>query len=918
MDKDELEEVENSELNNNQEEEQPSSEIPESNNNEIQEEEPSASLQKVSSLISDLVMLWKRIPISAKGAIITCLGYVVIFIVAVLLIMLLGAAATGVAEDLFPDMANFSNTIANVGEKVGNFFTGEGFVTNQEEAEKYEKKYYEKLKQVSDYYRNKLGVQIDTTMITATLFYGRGMSDYVDDDINEYEDSLFLDEESDSDIYQGEADFYKLARRQIKTLAKFQIVEYTSFNTCPSNPEISSSKWKTVPTSAEDIADTWTGFNSWNTRSTFDYQPYEYKPFSKIDGSARSIKWCEFKSAKEQLANPYKEDYEIYKKYYDDYKSCLSSAKENCKSKCNSIPNSAATYDTCASSCQSKSFEEECSSKKELKDEYLTKLKDSWGDVYEIGDEPNGTEQFVCGNSSTWGNLTDYNNNFSEDPRSTDRNYIFPEDWYDREAEPGFWASTLSWFTGGYAPFGCSAKPSIQIQYNIDITDEGVYYHKLLSPHATFLGNKSFIEKYYPEYISDDPENAYDDAVEIVDGIFELYDFISDRETTYCYTPSNSSGSYYSEDRNEFISMIANEIVQDMQTSGILASLTIAQATLESRNGNSGLAKAPYNNYYGMTAGNKCTSKIDTSLRGPIPPATNGNECTGNAFWDGTVVRMCNSEGKDCQWYRVYDSFSNSTRDHSRLLGTDMYGCAGITDPLQAVQCVQKTGYAADPNYVDKIMGVINTYNLTQYDIGEWNGEVLDDYGSTELGTICYGNPNGTGVIYGEGTVSGTGSQGIRTELWNTSEYTTYWGSNNNLFYRSSQKLVKECTWYAHGRGLEILTKNGMSLETAQRYMDAMHGNAGLWFGQNKYFSSSSDYTKPKVGAIIVWSNGSKPGHVAVIEDIQYDTSGNIIGITTTEGGQSINGFKYTTGRTLDWIKSHRTYKFVGYVYLLD
>lgn len=931
MDKDELEEVENSELNDNQEEEQPSSEITESNNNEIQEEEPSASLQKVSSLISDLVMLWKRIPISAKGAIITCLGYVVIFIVAVLLIMLLGAAATGVAEDLFPDIANFSNTIANVGEKVGNFFTGEGFVTNQEEAEKYEKKYYEKLKQVSDYYRNKLGVQIDTTMITATLFYGRGMSDYVDDDINEYEDSLFLDEESDSDIYQGEADFYKLARRQIKTLAKFQIVEYTSFNTCPSNPEISSSKWKTVPTSAEDIADTWTGFNSWNTRSTFDYQPYEYKPFSKIDGSARSIKWCEFKSAKEQLANPYKEDYEIYKKYYDDYKSCLSSAKENCKSKCNSIPNSAATYDTCASSCQSKSFEEECSSKKELKDEYLTKLKDSWGDVYEIGDEPNGTEQFVCGNSSTWGNLTDYNNNFSEDPRSTDRNYIFPEDWYDREAEPGFWASTLSWFTGGYAPFGCSAKPSIQIQYNIDITDEGVYYHKLLSPHATFLGNKSFIEKYYPEYISDDPENAYDDAVEIVDGIFELYDFISDRERTaanYCLyngqagigvggTGIGTGTSYTSESASEFVSMIAPTVVQDMQNTGVPASVTIAQAILESTHGTSGLTRK-YNNYYGETAGD-CAKNVDKSIRGPIAPGTNNNTCSGNSYWDGTIVRMCNKSGADCQWYRVYNGFENSTADHSvQFLRTNFSYCDPLlSNPQQYVSClVEKPNhkYATDPNYVQKVMSVINNYNLTQYDIGVPSSETLNTTPTLTLSnTAC--------IPISSGTIMGTGAQGIRTSL-SQAEREPYWGSSNTYYPRNEG----QCTWYAFGRGLEILTKNGMTMEEAIRKLDATHGHAYDWYANNKYFSSSPDINQPKVGAIIVWGNKIS-GHVAVVEEIKYDASGKIEGVYCSEGNTSTKkqgvygGFKYSY-KTLEQLSSITggggRYRFIGYIYLIN
>lgn len=846
---------------------------------------PISSSQNSSSLISTLISLWKRLPIFLKGIITTSTGYILLILSIIILIILFASAATGVAEDLWEGITNIGTSVSEIGEKVGNFFTGEGFVTNQEKAEKYEKKYYEKLKEVSDYYRKKYNVQIDTTLITATLFYGKGMSDYIDnEDINDIED---IEDSLDEDIYQGEAEFYKLARRQIKTLAKFQIVEETAYNACYDG----DSESKITPLSAKEIADTWTGMYGWNQQATFNNQPYEVKSYVDADGETQNIKWCEFHDAEEKLRPFYEHDKDIYEKRKAEFDSCMESRVEALNSCIETCPSEA-----CVFACRS-TYGGTCSSQKEKLDKAYEGYYNRWLSEG-LFNEDGG---FSCVKSQ-WGAVAS-----RKDTDFVYSHVVNPE-WINRDVLPSRGEVINSPFVA------CSEKNAIVTQYVASTEREGVYYYKLLSRNVQFLSNKNFIEKYYPDYISDDPDKAMEDSIEIVEGIFDLYEFIAERDTVYCYTPSTSTGSYSSPDRAEFISMIADEIVQNMQNSGVLASLTIAQAAVESGNGTSGLSRPPYNNYYGMTAGS-CASKMDTSLKGVIAPNTNGNNCNGNAFWDGSVVRMCRKDGSDCQWYRVYDSFSNSTNDHSRLLGSKMYSCAGITDPLEAVNCVQKTGYASNPNYVRDIMGVINTYNLTQYDIGEWNGEVLNDYGSASLGTVCYGNTS-TGISNGEGTISGQGAQGIRTHLWGTTDYRTFWGSNNNIFYSSG--FAKECTWYAHGRGLEILTKNGMSLETAQKYMNPMHGNAGKWYGQNQYFSSSTDYSQPKVGAIIVWSKGTKPGHVAIIEDIKYDTSGNIISITTTEGGQSINGFKYTEGRTLDWIKAHGSYRFVGYVYLLD
>jgi len=892
MEKEELEYYENTE-----QQEQSYNEEAATSDNEVQEEIPSTSPKNATSIIGDLILLWKRIPVSLKGTILTSLGYIALFIVVAIMIVLLIASATGVAEDLWVNITNINESISSIGEKVGNFFTGAGFVTNQEEAEKNEKKYYEKLKEVSDYYQRKYNVQIDTSLITATLFYGRGMSDYIDEeDINNLENNELDDEE----IYQGQADFYKLARRQIKTLAKFQIIESSSYNACIDS---SSAVSKIEPESAKEIADTWTGIYGWNQQATFNNQPYKIKSYTDVEGNTQNIVWCEYQNAEDKLRPFYEKDKAIYekrKKAHEDCLDAITSSMNNCIAGCSTLNTSNKGYESCVLACEKAASGKNCDTQKQKMDEAYDAYYSRWLSEG-LFNESGG---FSC-TTSQWGHLKSYG----------DSTFIYSHlvdgTWIDREVLP----NRLEVLSSPY--ISCSEKPAIQTKYATSIEREGVYYYKLLSRNAQFLSNKNFIEKYYPDYITDkDDDKAMEEATKIVEGIYDLYDFVVERDTRYCFTPNTSSGSYASENRSEFISMIADEVVKDMQNTGILASLTIAQAAHESANGTSKLSQAPYNNYYGMTAGS-CASGVTGVQNGEVVKSkANGNDCTGNAYWNGDVVRMCNKSGADCQWYRVYDGFSNSTLDHSRLLSTSRYSCQGITDSIQAVTCIQNAGYATDPNYFNAIMSTISTYNLEQYNIGQWNGEAVGEYGSATMGTICYGTMNE--IFNGDGTIPGSGAQGIRTNLWGTSEYEMFWGSDNNLFYRSSKNLVKQCTWYAHGRGLEILTKNGMSLKTAQQYLDAMHGNAGTWYNSNKYFSSSKDYLQPKVGAIIVWSKGSEPGHVAIIEDIKYDAHGNITSLTTTEGGVSINGFKYTEGRTLDWVKSHGSYKFVGYVYLLN
>ena len=73
--------------------------------------------------------------------------------------------------------------------------------------------------------------------------------------------------------------------------------------------------------------------------------------------------------------------------------------------------------------------------------------------------------------------------------------------------------------------------------------------------------------------------------------------------------------------------------------------------------------------------------------------------------------------------FRVYDSWSDSIRDHTKLMltGTDTNKqnydrVVKASNYQEAAKALQDSGYATDPNYAQKLISVIKTYKLYNYD----------------------------------------------------------------------------------------------------------------------------------------------------------------------------------------------------------
>lgn len=149
----------------------------------------------------------------------------------------------------------------------------------------------------------------------------------------------------------------------------------------------------------------------------------------------------------------------------------------------------------------------------------------------------------------------------------------------------------------------------------------------------------------------------------------------------------------------QFIVQIADYAKVLQERYGVLPSISIAQAILESDWGNSELS-IKNNNYYGIKGG------------GSEPTVT----MTTKEFVDGEWIEVKAD-------FRKYTSWQESMEDHSELFtkGTtwneDQYAkVLAATDYKEAAYALQESGYATDPDYPEKLIRLIEQYQLNQYD----------------------------------------------------------------------------------------------------------------------------------------------------------------------------------------------------------
>ena len=140
----------------------------------------------------------------------------------------------------------------------------------------------------------------------------------------------------------------------------------------------------------------------------------------------------------------------------------------------------------------------------------------------------------------------------------------------------------------------------------------------------------------------------------------------------------------------EYIKQYAPVAIKEMELFGIPASITLAQACLESNFGNSYLSRIG-NNHFGI----KCHSS-----------------------WTGKKLYQDDDAKHEC--FRHYNSAWESFRDHSKFLKNGRrYQFLFEYSPTNYKKWaygLKKAGYATSPSYPKRLLTIIKRYNLDKYD----------------------------------------------------------------------------------------------------------------------------------------------------------------------------------------------------------
>ena len=139
----------------------------------------------------------------------------------------------------------------------------------------------------------------------------------------------------------------------------------------------------------------------------------------------------------------------------------------------------------------------------------------------------------------------------------------------------------------------------------------------------------------------------------------------------------------------QYVDQYKDAAIEQMHRYKIPASITLAQALLESGAGTSYLAKQA-NNHFGIKVG------------------------TG---WSGPYVTR--DDDHKNERFRKYKNVEESYEDHSQFLLKDRYKRLFDLNPQDYkawARGLKACGYATNPQYADKLIEIIELYQLHQYD----------------------------------------------------------------------------------------------------------------------------------------------------------------------------------------------------------
>ena len=366
--------------------------------------------------------------------------------------------------------------------------------------------------------------------------------------------------------------------------------------------------------------------------------------------------------------------------------------------------------------------------------------------------------------------------------------------------------------------------------------------------------------------------------------------------TTYTTSTVSVSSSYPANVRN-FLNSIAGAAQQIAQQRGLYASLMIAQAAVESGWGSSYLSTSAYNLFGVKWSGSGAYIELPTQ-----------------EYYNGSYQTVYDK-------FQRYSSYAESLSAYANVITTRFPNSTRANASSYAVAAQNlKNGvygtYATAPDYAEKLIKVIETYNLTAYDTG---GSVQ---GTTDTGTITTTGTTSTATATGTYTVKSgdtlyriaqnnnmsldtlkslngltsntiyvgqvlkvSGSTSTTTTSTNNSQATTTNTSQTTSSATGTYTVKSGDTLY------RIAQNNNMSLDTLKS-LNGLTSNT-IYVGQVLKVSGSTSTTT---------TNTSNSGQATTTNTSQ--TTSSATGTYTVKAGDSLYRIAQNNNMSLDSLKS--------------
>ena len=309
---------------------------------------------------------------------------------------------------------------------------------------------------------------------------------------------------------------------------------------------------------------------------------------------------------------------------------------------------------------------------------------------------------------------------------------------------------------------------------------------EMLSPNDTSSSLKESTDNHsasYPEVgVHDDSTSQMNLQSEKV--LEEKQTSLEDSSKIAVLTNSSVTTSSYQEaddlseiDQNQshFLSAV-KQGAMDGAKEGILPSITAAQAILESGWGSSELAKAPNNNLFGIKDSEDWNGEIVTV---PTQEYLNGDYITVNAA------------------FRKYTSWNDSVVDHAKFFTSTEWRknnyrkVVNETDYRIAAQELKNAGYATDPSYAGKLIRLIETYKLYEWDEMSTNAiSTIENKGvashdpKVDLAITGFNNATGSYDVIISNLIASRGFKEVLVPTWSEKN-----GQDDIIWYKAAKQV---------------------------------------------------------------------------------------------------------------------------------